>query len=101
VTTHRGHVAGQAAFNFTSDRWKDQAWYGLRELVRSGQDFTTDSILPFLDGIDGERRALGSIMREAQRLGWVVPLGYVTSERRESHMRPKRQWRPVPENLFS
>jgi hypothetical protein len=97
MSSHPGFVAGQSAFDFAPEDWQTAAWRGLAALIAKGEDFTTDDLLPYLAEISGgvELRALGGLMRQAQTRGWVKPLGYVESARKESHRRPKRQWRPV------
>jgi hypothetical protein len=100
MSTHPGYIAGQAAFDLTPDDWKDAAWLALEDVVWRGQPFTTDDLLPALAGHDVELRALGALMRQAQKRGWITPGGYVASTRRESHMRPKRQWLPCPDALY-
>lgn len=68
------------------------------ELARSGAAFTTDDVIARMpDGVSThEPRALGAVMRRAQRAGIVEPTNsYRNSTMTTCHGRPKRLWRGV------
>jgi hypothetical protein len=93
---HPGYVGAEQALDAAPELWRMVALAEVHRLAARGIPFTTDDVLPSLDAFEGvETRALGAVMRRAQKAGWVRPGGYVTSERRESHMRPKRLWIPT------
>jgi hypothetical protein len=73
--------------------WKVRALEAVRR-VPSGSLFTTDDL--WGDGLDEPRepRALGAVMRAAQRGGLAVPTdAYRPSDRPVCHRNPKRVWR--------
>jgi hypothetical protein len=98
---HPGYAAAEAALAVTPKEWQAAARDAVADLAMRGTPFTTDDVLAFLEadptlpagGV--ETRALGAVMRKAQKDGWITPGGYVTSTRRESHQRPKRLWIPA------
>jgi hypothetical protein len=67
-----------------------------RTAERRGE-FTGDDVWTSMgDQVVVEPRALGPVMRRAQRLGWATPTDrYVLTERPEAHRRPVRVWRSM------
>lgn len=67
----------------------------VRLVARVRQTFTTDDVLksdPSLESIT-EKRVFGAVLLRLSRSGMIEPVGYVQSDRRTSHARPKRLWR--------
>lgn len=79
----------------------DREWYGdalgiVAALARRGEAFTTDDVWAQTDPTlsTHEPRALGAVMRDARKRGWIVPTSeYRQSSRLECHGRPVRVWR--------
>lgn len=75
------------------DEWKRRALDAVRVLAESGQNFTSDDVWARV-GSPREPRALGAVMRDAQRRELCVPTpDYRPSARPECHARPVRVWR--------
>lgn len=58
--------------------------------------FTTDAVWALMSGqiTTHEPRALGAVMRRAQKLGWIAPTDeYRCTVQVAAHRRPKRVWR--------
>jgi hypothetical protein len=80
--------------------WVLEALRAVYAICRVRTTFTSDAIWALLDqrGIYGphEPKALGSVMRTAQRRGWCRPTAtYSNSQRVECHRRPLRVWESV------
>lgn len=80
------------------EQWKSLTFSFIRQLAESLPEFTTDHVWAWLqeypDVATHEPRALGSMMREAYKLGWIVPTDrYENSVRPECHARPVKVWR--------
>lgn len=77
----------------TPKEWKDSALAVLKELAMTTEELTTDDLWSRLDH-PPEPRAMGAIMRRAQKAGWITPTNRIeTSARPECHARPIRVWR--------
>ena len=80
------------------DGWKTATFGVIRQLAESCASFTTDDVWLALqklpDVATHEPRALGSMMRQAAKSGWIEPTDrYVNSQRPECHARPVKVWR--------
>lgn len=80
------------------DAWKTATFGVIRQLAESCASFTTDDVWLALqklpDVATHEPRALGSMMRQAAKSGWIEPTDrYVNSQRPECHARPVKVWR--------
>lgn len=80
------------------ETWKTATFGVIRHLAETCLSFTTDDVWMALQEIPDvathEPRALGSMMREAAKSGWITPTdGYVNSQRPTCHARPVRVWR--------
>lgn len=80
------------------DQWKSLTFSIIRQLAESLPEFTTDHVWAWLQEYPEihthERRALGSMMRETYKSGWIEPTDrYVNSQRPECHARPVKVWR--------
>jgi hypothetical protein len=80
------------------DAWKTVTFGVIRQLAETCPSFTTDDVWLGLRKVPEvathEPRALGSMMREAAKSGWIVPTDrYVNSHRPECHARPVKVWR--------
>ena len=69
-------------------------------VARHRATFTTDHVWAVLEAIDApsfpEPRALGAVMRDAQREGWIAATDdYDLSKRKVCHRRPLRIWRSL------
>lgn len=80
----------------------DREWYrSALDIVWSlGNTFTTDDVWAALDRhgepAPHEPRALGAVMRDARKRGWIAPTSeYRQSTRPECHGRPVRVWKAV------
>ena len=61
-----------------------------------GHTFTSDDVLRYEPELEEcpEKRVLGAAFRELSRAKIIEPTGrYISSSRRASHCRPKREWR--------
>ena len=77
-----------------SDAWKAEAMRAVVRVARERRRFTTDDVWAVL-GESGthEPRAMGAIMLQAARDGWVRATDdYVRSNRVACHARPLRVW---------
>ena len=76
--------------------WRAAAERVIRDLARSGSDFTTDDVWARLDltGITTrEPRALGAVLKDAGKRGYVRATDrFRNSTRVECHARPVRVW---------
>lgn len=77
--------------------WKDHTMRCIAHCAVTYPTFTTDDVWVLLSDVPEigthEPRALGSMMRAAFKLGWVVPTDqYVKSRRPECHARPVKIW---------
>ncbi len=87
-------AAGQAA----NPEWVQRARLAVGLLAGQRETFTTDDVWARLDGhaATHERRAMGAIMRWAEREGLVRKTGgYVPSSRPECNGRPVAVWLSV------
>jgi len=67
----------------------------LRVVAECGAPFTTDDVLaerPELEEVQ-EKRVFGAVLMRLKKQGYLIPMGYGESNRRQSHARPKRIWR--------
>lgn len=75
--------------------WVQDFEDAVRRVAKTQDQFTTDDVLkrfPHLESCP-EKRVLGAVMARLHRDGEIEPLGYGSSDRVESHGRPKRIWR--------
>jgi len=80
-----------------NDEWTSLVFKIIRYLAQELPSFTTDHVWKWLqeypDVQTHEPRALGAMMREAYKSGWVEPTDrYENSHRPECHARPVRVW---------
>ena len=78
--------------------WKDTTMDIIKVLAIAYPTFTTDDVWLELNRTPHvgthEPRALGSMIRAAYKLGWIVPTQeYENSTRPECHARPVKVWR--------
>jgi hypothetical protein len=74
-------------------RWMQQALQVVHRLAGTYSTFTTDDVWDRMSETTHEHRAMGAVMRHAQKAGWCYPTGqYRTSTRSEAHGRPVRVW---------
>ena len=87
----------QVALN-TDSRWRLAALSAVWRIADCSDVLTTDSVWCLLADSEWshlpiEPRAMGAIMREAQRRGWIVPTAdWKASVRVVNHARPIRIW---------
>jgi hypothetical protein len=80
--------------------WKDVAYAAVAHLSSVLPEFTTDEVWYAIANSDDvtthELRAMGAVMRRAQRAGLIEPTDrYMASTRAVCHSAPKRIWRAV------
>jgi hypothetical protein len=82
----------------TDPQWMENALGVVKALAARGVPFTTDEVWATVgDWTTTEPRALGAVMRRAQREGFARPTaGYRPSVRPECNARPVRVWEGVP-----
>lgn len=89
----RGHSAARAASARAASldaTWKQGALAAVRTYAEThDQPFLFESI-EFVVPLDADRRAIGHIAKEAQRLGWIKPHGYAPAA--SSNGSPKSAW---------
>lgn len=75
--------------------WRERVLCHIETLAHLRPTVTTDEVWAMVgDWTVKEPRALGALMREAARRGWIVATdSYRPSERIECHRRPVRVWR--------
>jgi hypothetical protein len=71
--------------------WRYEALAVVERAARAQSELTVEDIAPHVPPTI-DRRALGGVMVEAKRRGWLEPLGYVSSGA-ERHHKPIRLWR--------
>lgn len=87
--------------------WKHRVRVAIEALCKEREEITTDDVWERLEllRIDlgrAEPRAIGALMKQAQKAGWIEPTAtFKNSERVECHRRPLRVWiskiyRPAP-----
>lgn len=73
--------------------WKSEALEVVRLIASTNSEFTTDDIWPYLSE-PPEPRAMGWVMAQAARDGWIRKTDRtVQSHREECHARPIRVWK--------
>lgn len=87
---------GRAGEN-ADERWTRDARSAIRTVAFKGVEFTTDAVWELLDKVSSARthepRAMGALMREAQRAGLIRTTGaYIKSSRPDCHLRPCAVW---------
>jgi ribonucleotide reductase alpha subunit len=86
-----------AAGKFATPTWYEAAFKAIIDLCKLGQPFSTDAVWLRLEGLETpEPRAMGSVIRQAAKEGWIVSTGeYQRSTQASNHRRPVLLWRPV------
>jgi hypothetical protein len=76
--------------------WREIALLAVKTAAKSKGYLTTDDVwqrIRLTEYQTHEKRALGPVMRAAQKRGWIVPLDeWELSKRPECHRRPCRVW---------
>jgi hypothetical protein len=90
------HGIARAKAN-TPPEWRERALMAVEYLSRARQTFTADDVWQFLHDahveMPHEPSALGPIMREASKKGWIRFTGQMTkSQRPVSHQNLLRVW---------
>lgn len=87
----RDQAIQQVEDNADTD-WMRQALAAVKWCAHYHGLFTTDEVWTMLPEVR-EPRALGAVMRKAQKAGWIRPTDRVrNSSRVECHARPVRVW---------
>lgn len=82
-----------------NDEWYTEALEAVRYIAEGNFSFTTDDVWEQLKQnvpqiITPESRAMGAVMREAAKRGWIISSEtYRKSKRPECHSRPVLVWR--------
>lgn len=86
-----------AAGKFATPDWYEAAFKAILDLCKLGQPFSTDQLWERLQGLETpEPRAMGSVIRQAAKEGWIVSTGeYRKSTQAKNHRRPVLIWKPV------
>ena len=91
----RGHAGARAAAKRAArvePAWKAEALAAVREHARRNEVFLSEHVaVPIPSGCD--RRAIGHVMKEAERLGYVRADGYAPAV--SSNGSPKCRWRSL------
>ena len=75
--------------------WAAKFELAIVAVAKQGKWFTTDDVLrqyPELESCP-EKRVIGAAVRRLSAAGVIEPGGYIGSERKSSHARPKRTWK--------
>lgn len=79
--------------------WKDEAMRVVKRLAMNNAYITTDDVWRVMSqstNTTHDPRAMGPIMRNAARLGWIERAGWSQqSTRKECHARPIAVWRSL------
>lgn len=65
-------------------------------IIRNLQFVTSDDfhvIEKEIENCDRDRRVIGALLKSLERQGYLTPVGYVKSQRKECHGRPVVRWR--------
>lgn len=98
VTTPSADRAVAAAGQAANAEWVERARGAVTILASQRETFTTDDVWERVDGkaATHERRAMGAVMRWAEREGLIRKAGgYVPSRRPECNGRPVAVWLSV------
>jgi hypothetical protein len=77
------------------EEWKEDVLNAIRMLAEVREYFTSDDVWMEVES-PREPRALGAMMRQAKKLGWIEPTtSHVMSIRVACHRRPLRIWRSL------
>lgn len=85
----------QRAMSGADEGWLRAAKHVVWQLIQEGQPWTTDQIWYRLEALGvttQEPRALGAVVRSAQRKGFIQQVGYRPTTRPEAHARPIPIW---------
>jgi len=77
--------------------WREDALRAIKTLAEREDEFTTDKVweelLTFSTADTPEPRAMGAVMVQARKLGYILPTNtYLNSSRVSCHNRPLRIW---------
>jgi hypothetical protein len=90
-------VSIDAAEDHADPQWYRSAFVTVKSLGLLGAEFTTDDVWAYLVSTTHEPRAMGAVMRQAVRDGFIESTGrYIKSKRPECHMRPILVYRGRP-----
>jgi hypothetical protein len=92
----RDEGIGQAEKN-ANQTWFNEAMFWVEVVAKYKPEFTTDDVWGWLESDmepgTHDNRAMGAVMRKAQRKGWIEPTDRVRkSTRAVCHSRPVRVW---------
>lgn len=79
--------------------WKDCALTAVMTVASVHAEFITDAVWAGLEELDAsvtthDGRAMGAVMRQAHRMGFITPTDrYAPSSRVKAHRRPMRIWK--------
>lgn len=94
--TDVGHRAATASEDSANPEWRHAVKTTLARFVRERRPFTSAHVLWVVRelGIETkDARALGAVMKSAQRAGLITPTGrFIPSPLPEHHGAPKREW---------
>jgi len=76
--------------------WAKEAYCAVEALASERHTFTTDDVWERVTTTTPEHRAMGAVMRRAQRDNLIRPTdGFKLTQRASSHRRPLRVWESV------
>ncbi len=83
------------AYEHASEEWKIMAWKALEQVARQHEYFQVDEVWLVLDR-PVESRAMGGIMKQAQKIQWVEPTDrWIPSRLAHQHRRPLKVWKSL------
>jgi hypothetical protein len=79
------------------DYWKSRAWAAIKQIAKTMELFTVDDVKKLLADVPPphEPKAMGAIMTEARKLGWMVKVGVVNSTSVTHHSGYVTQWKSL------
>jgi hypothetical protein len=78
--------------------WRARALPVLRDLARSGDEFTSEDVTAKV-GQPPHPNSVGSLMNTASRQGWIRRSGFVQAERPNQHAALVSRWIGVPDRV--
>lgn len=77
-----------------NEQWKQEALEMIRLTALFHQFFTSSLVWDRISAATHEPRAMGALMRRAEKHGWIEPTDqFLCSVRPSQHRRPLRVWR--------
>ncbi len=89
---------GQARALAGADEWRERAAHRVLVLAVTRKEFTSEEVtaevgLPTGSVSMNKNNAVGALISECARRGWITPVGYRPAKRRSQHAATLRTWK--------